>query len=459
MISKLRQLILKLNAMSEQRQSVQLGRKAVAMAGVLARAPEKAGERLEGIALVARQHEEETSTWVAADALLAGQGGPFDACDLRHWLALAERAGVPYVPAREIIAIPEEEASFLSGPAILPEGRQVDRIRERLSKIPEVMAAKDDPEPEGSFDREDQAAVADLMERLSSAMDDVPEGWMVRSARCGGSELKSLAGFGAGGPTVPETRFGPDLEVGPGWVRHGNRRQVNASDSRTVEMYAQGPSGPLVFLARPWVEAARYAVGEDPHRHGTQFAGKGIWPAEWRAFVEDNVVVGVASYYGWCGSVTPENARIAIEVRELAQRVVDAAIEQAAHPRFMDIEFLRLNQHPTMLANEKVQQALSLFARDKVACTLDFIETPGGILLLEGGPPNTPFGGGHPCAFAGCGGQPRAGNKTDVHGVAFRIMDGVILADPRTWNETSREDCVLTWDQVHALAETPQASP
>src|SRR3546814_15197909 len=94
--------------------------------------------------------------------------------------------------------------------------------------------------------------------------------------------------------------------------------------------------GFLCFLARPWQECSRYIVGEDPHRHGSPFAGKGVWPAEWRAIVEAGVVVGVASYYGWCDEATPETARTALEVRALAQRIVDEAMAQPAWPRYAD---------------------------------------------------------------------------------------------------------------------------
>lgn len=450
MIERLRQVILKLNVASERRQSVELGRKALAMAAKLTRStPAKAEEKLAGLAATIQLHQDEVSTWVPSSTLAAGEGGAFDTCDLRHWLALAERAGVPYVPAREIVTLSDEETAFLSGEVPIPEGKTREDVRMRLIKMAvmkETLSDIDGVPPTPPLDHEA------LQERLFTAMDGVPEGWMVRSARCGGSELKALAGFGAGGPQVPETRFGPDLEVGPGWVRLGNRRKVHVGDMRTIEAHAQGPGGPLVFLARPWVEAARYAVGEDPHRHGSQFAGKGIWPAEWRAFVEGDVVVGVASYYGWCGSVTQENARIALEVRDLAQRIVDEAVRQRAYPRYMDVEFMRSNEHPQVKANEGIQSALALFARDKVGCTLDFIETAQGPTLLEGGPPNTPFGGGHPCAFAGSGGPPRHGNKTIVHGVAFRLMPDVLLVDPSTWEETDREGCILTWDRVEALA-------
>ena len=450
MFQAFRRAILRLTAKADARANEKAARRFVAAAARGSRAEGGLAGFVDGMEEIARVHEDEVSTWVSPKALTEGSGGPFDACDLRHWLALAERAGVPFVPARQIAVVEEGDMALLSGGVDLPEGRAMEKLRSDALELARKRGIFALPPSEGERDYERLEA---LKEALSSAMDAVPEGWMVRSARCGSSELKTLAGVGAAGPTVPEVRFGPDLEVGPGWVRVGNRRRVRVSDARTVESYAQGPGGPCAFLARPWVEADRYAVGEDPHRHGSVFAGKGAWPAEWRAFVEKGKVIGVASYYGWCGSVTPENARIAIQVRDLAQRIADEASRIRAWPRYMDIEFARLNKHPKMLAHSGIQQALETLGRDDVACTLDFIEAKdSGLMLLEGGPPVTPFGGGHPCAFAGCGGKPVFGARIDVEGVAFRMMPHVLMTDPSTWVDGDRAECVLGWEEVERLS-------
>lgn len=446
MFDGLRRALVMLTAASDRKANADLGRKAAVLGARLLRNPLQIKSNLESFAEIARLHETETSSWVSHEDVAAGRGGPFDACDLRHWLAIAELAGVPAVPAHEILTLDEEELALLSGRVEMPDGPALRSVRKN-SHLLEEFAAGAEVVTQGGID------VEALNERLYAAMDGLPEGWMVRYARCGSSELKTLAGAGAAGSQVPEVRFGPDIEVGPGWVRNGNRRRVHVSDRRTVESAAQGPGGKAVFLARPWMEAARYAVGEDPHRHGTAFAGKGVWPAEWRAFVEANRVVGVASYYGWCGSVTEENARIALQVRQMAQEIVDKAVEIEAWPRYMDVEFVRASKNPHLAENAAVQAALKLFDRESVSCTLDFIETAEhGLMLLEGGPANTPFGGGHPCAFAGCGGQPRFGNKTQTEGVAFRTMPHVLLGDPSTWDDGDRADCILDWHEVAQLA-------
>jgi len=445
MLDNLRKALVALNAAAEKKSEETLVRKAAVIAAKFLRNRPGMEANWKGFLKTAEQHERETSSWISAESLRNGDGGPFDACDLRHWLALSEMAGVPFVPAREILALDEAEMSLLSGSVEVKDTAVTRNIRKHNRDFAELVGGAASG-PEADIDAER------LVERLHSAMDDIPEGWMVRFVRCGSSELKTLAGAGAAGPEAPEVRFGPDLEIGPGWVRTGNRRRVHVSDRRTVEAAAQGLGGPAVFVARPWVEAARYAVGDDPHRHGTVFAGKGMWPAEWRAFVEGGEVVGVSSYYAWCGSPTPENAKIALEVRALAQKIADKAAELKAWPRYMDIEFVREADNPTIRNNVQIQEVLQILGRETVSCTLDFIETAEGLMLLEGGPPNTPFGGGHPCGFAGCGGLPKFGNKTQTHGVAFRLMPHVLLGDPSTWDDGDRSDCILSWEEVADLS-------
>src|SRR3546814_8689083 len=93
-----------------------------------------------------------------------------------------------------------------------------------------------------------------------------------------------------------------------------------------------------------------------------------------RSIVEACVVVGVASYYGWCDEATPETARTALEVRALAQRIVDEAMAQQAWPRYADIELAR--NADWIEEGSDLRQALDTqFARCTVSGHLDFIET------------------------------------------------------------------------------------
>jgi hypothetical protein len=160
----------------------------------------------------------------------------------------------------------------------------------------------------------------------------------------------------------------------------------------------------------------------------------------------------VSWYYGWSGEATAENAVIALEVRDLAQRIADEAVALSAFPRYMDVEFVCDSRH----ANDpEVAAALELFGRDKVAFTLDFIETPNGLMVFEGGPACSPFGGGHPCSFAGF--KPDGRLSTD--GVAFKTMLGVLIGDPTTWTGGDPEGCVLSWDEVNDLAHSSVPAP
>jgi hypothetical protein len=398
-------------------------------------------ETIVGIQDTWNAHATETATWVAPSILAAGKGGPFDACDLRHWMALAERAGVRAVPARTILELTEAETAAVSGMIPNTIGAAVQK---RLSTLAQAMVGDSDS---AQADGEPAIDMEALEERLYAAMDDVPEGSMVRHVRSGSSVLKGWAGTGIAGPTAAHARFGPDVEVGPGWVRLGNRRRIDTVDIRIVESTARGPDGQgAIFVARPWVAASRWVEAEDIHRGGSPIAGKGRWPCEWRCFIERGQVVGVARYYGWAGNEpTPEDARMALEAARLAQPIADEAVRQGAYPRYGDIELAR--------RNEKLAACLADFPRDGVACCLDFIETAQGMLLLEGGPACSPIGGAHCCAFAGANGRPTIGNKLDTRGVAFRVMPGVQIAEPSTWRETDRRGCILTWEEARRLAE------
>lgn len=438
-------------------------RKMLAGAAAMARAPTgRFDDLMEGAAATMAFEKSESADWLDADAILAGESGPFDACDLEMWLALRRRFGIAAVPGEVILRLNRVETSIVSGEAEVPDGRS------RAAVIAAMQSLVEKVEREGAtpelmemflflFDEAETAAVDrdELQESLSACMDDVPEGWMVRTAACGGSELKALAGTGLAGPTAPETKFGPDLEVGPGWVRLGNRRMVNTRDHRTLAMTAQRPRTDMVFIARPWVQASRWIETMDPHRDGSPFAGPGRWPAEWRAFVVDGKCVGVSFYYGFTGEMSPENARMALQVRDVAQRLVDGMMAARLWPRYMKAEFARRNPHPDM------QAALEGFGRETVSCSLDFIETDEGLLLIEGGPANTPIGGAHVCSFAGNGLKkgPIDGRQMarSTSGVAFRAMPHINMMEPSTWHDGDRTGSIATWEETEALAATEDA--
>ncbi|PTX52600.1 hypothetical protein IQ03_03980 [Gemmobacter caeni] len=443
----LKDLIGRISFISGQRETARTLRRLGIQTGALLRGPvEESRERLTGIAEIAERVEREAASWVDPDRIESG--GPFDACDLRHWLLLAERAGVPFVPAMEILSLTEAELGAIDQKLQLPEfvanaiGRGLKRALPELDGM--SPPDRDGPDP------------AEVHERLFRAMENVPYDWMIRTNISGSSMLKSLAGTGLVGDGREGARLAEGVEVGAGWVRVGNRARIDATDKRFIETFAAGHKDRLHYLARPWVTAARYGEAADPHRHGSQFAGKGRWPMEWRCFVENGQVTGVAAYYGWVGEVTPENAARALEAADAAQRVVDAGLELGLHPRWMDVELLR-HASPEALSRPHLRETLKRFPADGFACTLDFIETERGLTLLEGGPPHTPIGGGHPCAFAGFGTRPNGACRTD--GVALRLIDGVCLGDPRSWMGRENDGSVLSWEEAGVLARQGAPEP
>ena len=160
---------------------------------------------------------------------------------------------------------------------------------------------------------------------------------------------------------------------------------------------------------------------------------------------------------------------MALEVRIAAQKIADAMTAQGALPRDFDFETYRthpqmtlpveelpgfIQNDPVQLAkNAEAREALARFPQDKPSCTLDFIETGDGLVLLEGGPPNTPFGSAHGCGFSGVGGPPKIGANVKPYGVAFKLMPHVSLIDLTTWVEGDHTGCICSWDEVRQLAE------
>ena len=436
----LKDVIGRISFIAGQRETGKTLRRIALETGALLRGSvEEARSRISGIIETAELVEREAASWVDPDRIESG--GPFDACDLRHWLLLADRAGVPFVPAREVLSLSEAELSAIDQKLQLP-GFVANAIERGLKRaLPELEGTA---RPEGA-----EPDPAEVHERLFRAMEGIPHDWMVRTNISGSSMLKSLAGTGLIGDGREGAILSEGVEVGAGWVRVGNRPRIDATDKRFMETFARGHKNHLHYLARPWVTAARYGEGEDPHRHGSQFAGKGRWPMGWRCFVEGGRVTGVAAYYGWVGAVTPENAARALEAAEAAQRVVDAGLGLNLMPRWMDVELLRFASKEA-LSRPHLQETLDRFPAEGFACTLDFIETDQGMTLLEGGPPHTPIGGGHPCAFAGFGTRPNGACVTE--GVALRLIDGVCLGDPRSWMGRENDGSVLSWEEARELS-------
>lgn len=449
MLSKIKQLIVGLAQQGDAEASGRETRFAVVGAAAAARSPGRFKSLLDGISAGAEAHAAITDQWLEPEQINAGETGPFDACDLRAWLLIAEAANIEAIPATEILRLTDEEVEALGGIIDLSQSPRTKRAAAAISKaaagLASELAAHDDNLANHDTPAKKPIDIEKLQERLFSAMDNLPSQWMVRSHLCGNTNLKALAGCGLLEDAMPEARFGSNLEIGPGWVRIGNRRRIDVSDHRTTQAYIRSAHRGLTYLARPWVKASRFLHGTDPHRAGTPFGDQGAWPAEWRAFVKNGQVVGVASYYGWADEATPATARTVLNVRSNAQKLANTCSQMKLVPQYIDLEMLRRNGNSAEIIGD--------WDDGEISFTADFIETDEGLVLLECGPGATPVGGGHPCAFAGCGGLPRHGNPPATEGAAFRIMEHINLGDPSTWHDGNRNGCILTWEEVLSLCE------
>jgi hypothetical protein len=426
-IDALRGLILKFTKIGEAREMHQQLR---ALTAAATKAGKDLPSFLDGMQRLADLNETETSTWKEGYEIAQGASGRVDACDLIVWLTMAKEAGVPIIPAEEILVLSQEEMSIAGGLADIDPSLHKTRSAAKIRNVLEAAypGMPDMPAPPT------QADVESVLAKLYAAMDDVPEGWMVRSSRCGPGSLKALAGVGLAGSSSPEVRFNANIEVGPGWIRDGNRRRVDTTDHRIIQGAAEGPEKPIRFYARPWINSSRWVKTDDVHRANTALAGPGFWPAEWRVFVHKGVVQGVSSYYCWAGQATPEAAKFALEAVTLTEKIIAKAAERMITPVFMPIEFMRLSP--------KYDENFPDYPPDTLSFTLDFLETAQGLMVLEGGPLWHPRGGAHPCGFAGISPQ----------GVALTSMPDVNLADPKTWRETDRTGAIFTWEAAKTLA-------
>lgn len=461
---KLRQLLISVSIRGEDQGLINDVRKLSAGIGRAARKPGELVSMIKNISSLEQRQQRIAGQWLTSDDVAEMQSGAFDGNDLRNWLALAHRAGVPFIEAREIASFTAEEFAALQRPIHMGNNPIFQRSLDRARPVLEAAVADGSLGADADEYTPAEQDLEALHERLYAAMDYIPEGWMVRSHICGSSNLKSLAGCGVTENQAPEVRFGPDLEIGPGWVRRGNRRMIDISDQRTMKCYVENDTVPIAYLARPWVEASRVNEGRDPHRAGTPIDLPGQWPAEWRAFVCNGVVTGVANYYGWLGDVNPQTAEAALEVRRLAQMIVNEAIASGQYPQSMSIELTRGTDGQGRL-DPALQRAG--YMPGAFNATLDFIETANGLMLLEGGPGCSPIGGGHPCAFAGDveriaimapNGEIMPMDLMPLEGVAFRTMSHVHLAEVSTWKReapdgsSNRSDVILDWDKVTLMA-------
>jgi hypothetical protein len=271
----------------------------VGAAAVARRNPGALVDRMKQIRDLEARHDLELQGWAEPDEIGRPDGRKrFDATDLRFWIRLAEMADVPFVPAQEIARLDEEELGVLLGQINIPPS-----IRKTVTAgLAGATGALSEDEAIAMLDQvkalldEQKGAGEALANRMQDALDDIPSSWMVRTHVCGSSNLKALVGVGLMHSADDTARVKADFEIGGGWIRIGNRRIIDFSDPRFVQLGIGGHKPETIYLARPWEAPGRWHEGEDIHRAGTPIAGPGRWPAEWRVFVRNGKVTGVTGF-------------------------------------------------------------------------------------------------------------------------------------------------------------------
>ncbi|MFK4706120.1 hypothetical protein ABIC83_002959 [Roseateles asaccharophilus] len=202
------------------------------------------------------------------------------------------------------------------------------------------------------------AAMAPLREALAK----LPPDAMARFDPCSGVELKHVIAEG-----LEPTR--------------SDRQDLLAFDPRAFDIIHEFPADHVDVWSRPWIRAKKIDG----------------YPVEFRVFVENSEIKGVASYYPQ--RPLPQTGEISGYVGDclnLTYRVLD--------------HLQRSKETPWMPSYE------GRFVEGLVSATLDFIVTDdGNVLFLEAGPP---YGAGaHPCAFI----------DQEIRGVALALAPGVSL--------------------------------
>ncbi len=157
---------------------------------------------------------------------------------------------------------------------------------------------------------------------------------------------------------------------------------LTPDDPRAFDILYEFPQERVALWHRPWVQA-RYHEG---------------FPVEYRIFVKDSQIQGIANYY--VQRALPDNAQTQAEIAQIRQ-----------HAEAIIAACKSVGRFPWMTFPSYSKQGRS---DREVHATLDFLITPEGeALFLEAGPASG--AGAHPCAFMG----------REVEGVALALAPGI----------------------------------
>lgn len=331
------------------------------------------------------------------------KGGHFSAASVGNWFLVADAAGVERVPAEVVSVV---------SPVLM------------MDMYTNLMNAESQEQIDAFFARN-----GDEFSRLVNDLQRIGPNQIVRYDTSADGRLKAQLALGRDTGEIPEFK--------------GYRQTPTAIlpdfDERILQLLMENPENSSPVWARDWVvprmssgtreNAFSYTVnaadleraadpmtpddeagnvGVDPQRmdYGDHASDGNLFPHEWRVFIRNGEVRAVGNYYTQISRATTEDdlieaAQTVMEIRNMAQRIVDVLKEKEAvphHPQYEDASRLR-------------------FDPDAGHFTLDFMETADGrIILVDAGVGhlrNPPFGA-HPVSF---------GAEKEPEGVAFGLGD------------------------------------
>lgn len=247
----------------------------------------------------------------------------FSVVSLAAWLGQVKASGISFVPAEVACQIPVDTILGCEEPRPGDEVHWAGLVQARNTLGPADMM------------RWDCCATLDMKSMMQDGGETTQDAYLLQPHE--------------GNPALPRWRA-PDV----------------FPDPRTFDILFDYPGDHLPVLKRPWVEARR----------------DGSHPVEYRVFVRNSEILGIANYYMQRPMTMTPLVRLELKrALESTQHLVQHLHSQRALP---------FNLHADVGTNG--------FDPDKVSCTLDFlVDQKGEVRFLEAGPP---FGmGAHPCSF------------------------------------------------------------
>lgn len=277
---------------------------------------------------------------IAPEDILTRQEGAdamrLNLLSLPAWLAVAQRAGINYIPARPLASVDAED----------------------------YIAAFDHP-------KGPEAANYDIFHKAVIA--GITQGEMVRMEQVAPREIKSLMSQGT------------DMTNGLFELNDGSGLYLDLHEDRFYATFKDLGADQVRAFARPIITPEFIP--------GTFQGVQGQWPVEFRVYVEDDRIVGISNYYPQVAMDPEEYRPVMTTVYRLAQDMLDTM--QTLHLGVGNHTHCR-EFGPRSCMVQRPDWQPDIWASQNF--TLDFMLREDGLVtFLEGGPAG--MSAAHPCCF------------------------------------------------------------